>query len=120
MNECRHPQILLLPVQQFQRNVGYLMGQGVSKAELLQMWGLRAGLLIEPLRNLHGEVLALRSANRPLQVRRLLSQSQVTVTVTIIVTVTVTVKASLGPALLCVFHALLARSKLLQNAWLHW
>ena len=76
MNECRHPQILLIPVQQFQRNVGYLMGQGVSKAELLQMWGLRAGLLIEPLRNLHGEVLALRSANRPLQVRRLLSQSQ--------------------------------------------
>lgn len=63
----KHPQILLIPVQQFQRNVGYLMGQGVSKAELLQMWGLRAGLLIEPLRNLHGEVLALRSANRPLQ-----------------------------------------------------
>ncbi|KAL0020887.1 hypothetical protein WJX77_007126 [Trebouxia sp. C0004] len=63
----KHPQILLLPVQQFQRNVGYLLGQGVSKAELLQMWGHRAGLLIEPLGNLHGEVLALRSANRPLQ-----------------------------------------------------
>lgn len=65
---CRHPQILLLPLRQFQRNIGYLLGQRVPKAEILRMLHLRAGLLIEPLQNLHGEVLALRAAKRPLQV----------------------------------------------------
>lgn len=65
---CRHPQILLLPLQQFQRSIGYLLGQGLTKAEILRMWGQRAGLLVEPLDRLHGEVLALRASDRPLQV----------------------------------------------------
>ena len=64
----RHPQTLLLPLQQYQRNVGYLLGQGLTQAEVLSIWKQRAGLLLEPLRKLHGEVLALRSSNRPLMV----------------------------------------------------
>ena len=68
MVTCRHPQILLLPLQQFQRSIGYLLGQGLTKAEILRMWGQRAGLLVEPLDRLHGEVLALRGSDRPLQV----------------------------------------------------
>ena len=67
---CRHPQILLLPLQQYQRNIGYLLGQGLTRAEVLRMWGQRAGLLIEPLKAVHGEVLGLRAAGRPLQVGR--------------------------------------------------
>lgn len=67
MVTCRHPQILLLPLQQFQRSIGYLLGQGLTKAEILRMWGQRAGLLVEPLDRLHGEVLALRASDRPLQ-----------------------------------------------------
>ena len=68
MVTCRHPQILLLPLQQFQRSIGYLLGQGLTKAEILRMWGQRAGLLVEPLDRLHEEVLALRASGRPLQV----------------------------------------------------
>lgn len=68
MSSCRHPQILLLPLQQFQRSIGYLLGQGLTQADILSMWGQRAGLLVEPLDRLHGEVLALRASNRPLQV----------------------------------------------------
>lgn len=63
----KHPQILLLPLQQYQRNIGYLLGQGLTRAEVLRMWGQRAGLLIEPLKAVHGEVLGLRAAGRPLQ-----------------------------------------------------
>ena len=43
-------------------------GQGLSQAEILRMWGQRAGLLVEPLDRLHGEVLALRASDCPLQV----------------------------------------------------
>lgn len=55
-------------MQQYQRNVGYLLSQGLTPLGILQIWLQRAALLIEPIRKLHSEVLALRQANRSLQV----------------------------------------------------
>ena len=65
---CRRPKVLLLPHWQYQSKVGYLLGQDLSQAEILRLWTLRPGLLVDPLHTLHREVLALRAANRPLQV----------------------------------------------------
>ena len=64
----RHPQLLLLQLPQLRKNVGYLLGQGLSRQHILEMWKQRAGLMVESIKTLHGQMLGLRQAGRPLQV----------------------------------------------------
>lgn len=57
-----------MPLSQLRKNVGYLLGQGISRQHILEMWKQRAGLMVESLKTLHGQMLALQLAGRPLQV----------------------------------------------------